>query len=267
MMEESVKNVDVVIQMVDARTPRASTNPDLLQMIGNKKSIYILNKADLADSSATNQWIAHYKAQGNFACELNSLKRSRKPVDLITEAAADLINKYKSRGVNKTIRIMVAGIPNVGKSTFINMLACGVRAKTGDKPGVTRGTQWIRMGNYLDLLDTPGILWPKIENQEFAQHLAYTGAISDNIMDMEELVLEFISELSQLYPNAIAERYNVDCTGKEKLEILDDICRRRGWLMGQGLDYTRAAKIIIDEYRAGKLGKITWERPNDECSE
>lgn len=261
MLEESVKQVDIVIQLVDARAPLASTNPDLKAIIANKKSVFVLNKTDLADSSVTKEWLKYYNDLGHLACELNSLKKSKVLTDLITRASQDMIDKYKAKGVNKSIRVMVVGIPNVGKSTLINTISGGARAKTGDKPGVTRGAQWIRLGTALDLLDTPGILWPRIENQMLAKHLAYTGAISDNIMDLDSLIIEFIIDITKLYPNALASRYNIDGNAEPR-EILTAICRKRGWLILGGLDYERAAKIILDEYRGGKLGRITLERPN-----
>ena len=262
-LEEAIRQVDVVIQLLDARAPMASMNPDLNRLAQNKRRVYILNKADLADPAVTKAWIARLSADGSLCCSLDARKGVKRVSDLVRQAAAELIRRYQEKGVRKTVRAMVVGVPNVGKSTLINSLSGGSRAKTGDKPGVTRGTQWIRLGSYLDLLDTPGLLWPHLEEQRLARHLAYTGAINDDVLDSEELVLAFIEELHERYPQALAARYGIDesVTGRE---ALDAICARRGWRIGGAWDYQRAARVILDEFRAGKCGAISLERPEEE---
>ncbi|MBQ3109021.1 MAG: ribosome biogenesis GTPase YlqF [Clostridia bacterium] len=266
MLVENLKLIDVVIELVDARAPMATRNPDFDDLFAGKDRIVIMNKSDLAEPAACKEWIAYYKEQGAQAIEFvstNAAKR-KQAISMIEAAAAEKVRKMKEKGVLKTVRAMVVGIPNVGKSTFINRMAGSQRAQVGDKPGVTRGKQWVKISPYLELMDTPGLLWPKLENERLAKHLAYIGSVKDDIMDVERLAANLLSELNILCPEALAARYKKVQPGMEPHELLMAVCRSRGFLLsgGEG-DTERAARIVLDEYRAGKIDRVTLERPGD----
>lgn len=268
VMEKEIKNIDVVIILLDARIPYSSQNPEVEKLIKNKPRVYILNKRDLADENITNQWIKHFKSNGMGAIAINSKtgKNSKVIVDKVHAELSELLERREKRGIEKLkIKAMMVGIPNVGKSTFINSLAGTRRAKAQDKPGVTRGKQWVTVGD-LDLLDMPGVLWPKFENQNVAANLAFIGSIKDDVLDIEELAVALISELKEIYPELLKDRYKLtdeDLQG-ESYEILGMIARKRGMLLPGGVENTERASIMLcDEFRGSKMGRISLERPSE----
>lgn len=264
MMEEDIKLIDLVIELVDARLPLSSRNPDIDNLAGNKARLILLNKADLADERVNNMWQEYFKAKGFFVVKLDSRSGSgMKAINaIIQDACKEKIERDRKRGIlNRPVRAMVVGIPNVGKSTFINSYAKKACAKTGNKPGVTKGKQWIKLNKSLELLDTPGILWPKFEDQQVGIRLAIAGSINDEILNIAELSIELIKILKRDYPGRLAERYEVDETILE-IEILEKVAIKRGCLKkGNIVDIDKAADIIIDEFRNGRIGKISLERP------
>ena len=264
MMEEDIKLIDLVIELVDARLPLSSRNPDIDNLAKNKARLILLNKADLSDERINNQWTDYFKEKGFFVVKLDSRSGAgMKAINgVIQEACKEKIERDRKRGIiNRPVRAMVVGIPNVGKSTFINSYAKKACAKTGNKPGVTKGNQWIKLNKNLELLDTPGILWPKFEDQQIGLRLAMAGSINDEILNIAELAVHLIKFLKETYPGTISERYGVEEDTKE-LDILENIGVKRGCLKkGSVIDIDKAADIIIDEFRAGKLGRISLERP------
>lgn len=264
MMQENIKLIDLVIELVDARIPLSSRNPDFDTLAAGKSRMVLLNKSDLADASGNAQWKKYFEEKGIHVLEINAKAGSGvKSVNgLVQEACKEKIERDRKRGiVNRPVRAMVVGIPNVGKSTFINAFAGKACTKTGNKPGVTKGKQWIKLNKGLELLDTPGILWPKFEDQEVGKHLAYIGSINDEIIIMEEMACDLIGELINLYPNVLKERYSLEELGKP-IEILQAIAEnRKCYSKGQELDLLKASNLFIDDFRSGKLGRITLERP------
>ena len=265
MLAESVKLVDVVIEMVDARAPASTRNPDFDDLFGTKPRVVVLNKADLADPEATRAWIRAYRARGWDAISFsaNAGKGVKEAVSLVERAARPVVERMKAKGVNKTVRAMIVGIPNVGKSTFINRLRGSAAAKAGNRPGVTRGKQWIVVGPYLEFLDTPGMLWPKFEDKEAARRLAFLGSIRGEIMDNERLSAELLEFLRDRAPEGAQARLKIDMDGEKSGEqLLEEACRRRGWLLpGARPDTERASALILDEFRSGKMGRLTLEIP------
>ena len=262
MIAESIKLCDCVIELCDARCPESSRNPELPRLIGNKKLLLVINKSDIADPVQTQKWLQRFKKDGisAVAVSCNDSKGTLKILDAVKELLKEKIERDKNRGyVNKPIRVMVCGIPNVGKSSFINKLYGKSAAKAGDRPGVTRGKQWITLKNGMELLDTPGILWPKFDDKQVAVKLAFTGAIKDDVMDIESLAEELGTYLKENYPERLKERYKLDTLDGYITEL---IARKRGMMISGGeLDTERAAITLLDEYRGGKIGKITLERP------
>ncbi len=264
MMQENLMLIDLMIELVDARIPLSSRNPDIDELGRNKSRLILLNKSDLADASVNREWMEHFKGQGIHAVEVNS--RSGAGVKsiqaVVREACRDKIERDRRRGIlNRPIRAMVAGIPNVGKSTFINTFAGKACTKTGNKPGVTKGKQWIRLHKSLELLDTPGILWPKFEDQQAGMRLAWIGSMNDEILQIEELALELIGYLRIAYEGVLSNRFGIKENG-ENFEILTQICiRRRCFLKGEEPDLRKASSILLEEFRSGKLGRISLERP------
>ena len=258
MMQENMKLIDIMIELVDARIPLSSRNPDIDQLAANKSRLILLNKTDMADERVTAQWEEYFKEKGFYVARTNA--RSGKGVKgtqaIVMDACKEKLERDRKRGIkNRPIRAMIAGIPNVGKSTFINSLVGKACTKTGNKPGVTKGKQWIRLNKSVELLDTPGILWPKFEDQEVGMRLAYIGSIKDDILNIEELALQ------EFYPAAIRERYNVEEELKP-LDILTAVAKARGCLKkGEELDYEKASRLLLEEFRSGKLGKVTLEFP------
>ncbi|MBE5760755.1 MAG: ribosome biogenesis GTPase YlqF [Clostridiales bacterium] len=264
MLIENLKIMDAVVEIVDARAPIATANNDLKKLYSNKPKILVLNKADLADPETTAAWVKYYREMGQTAIAVTSIKSKgiKEVIDAVTEAAKDKVEAMAKKGVRKTVRAMVLGIPNVGKSTFINKLKGKASAKAGDRPGVTRGKQWIAINDYLEFLDTPGMLWPKQNDKKAAMRLAYIGSINDNIINMEELACNFLMDMYEMKPEAIKERFHIDELIPDGWELLQKACKGRGWILSGGrLDTERGAKVIMDEFRAGKLGTVSLERP------
>ncbi|WP_294351822.1 ribosome biogenesis GTPase YlqF [uncultured Clostridium sp.] len=264
-IKENLKLVDAVIEIRDSRIPRSSANPDIDKLVGNKPRIILLNKCDLTEKNVTNKWIKHLSNDHVKVLEVNCLKgigtNQIKPA--LLELLKEKHDRLKAKGMVKiTTRVMVVGIPNCGKSTFINKMARNTIAKTGDRPGVTKSKQWIKTSLGIELLDTPGVLWPKFEDDETALNLAFTGAIKDEVMDIEDLAYRLVERLQTYYPEKLMERYKIDQVYENPLETLDAIALKRGCIMkGREIDYNRIAIILLDEFRGGKIGKITLERP------
>lgn len=264
-MIESLKLVDIVIELLDARIPRSSRNPDIDEICSNKHRLVALNKSDLADSTVNKQWIEYFNNMKLSCLEIDALtgKGTRLITQKIQEKFKERNEALKLKGIiSKPIRVLIAGIPNVGKSSLINRLAGKASAKTGDKPGVTRGKQWIKLGNNMELLDTPGLLWPKFEDETVGLNLAFTGAIRDEIMDIVELSTKLIDRLKVVSPNSLLERYKTQNIDDDSLEILNEMAKKRGCILSGGvIDTERMSKILVDEFRSGKLGRISLETP------
>lgn len=265
-MKEDMKLVDLVIEITDARIPLSARNPDIATLAQGKARMLILNKADLADERENQKWTAYFKEQGLTTLLMDA--RSRGNVKTITPAILDAcrekIERDKKKGMKeRPIRAMVVGIPNAGKSTFINSFSGKAMAKTGNKPGVTRGKQWIRLGGRVELLDTPGLLWPKFDDPKVGENIALIGSINDQILDQGELAVLLIRRLTSDYPGILGARYNIEETGTP-VEILESIGEKRGCLKKGGvIDYDRASQILLDEFRSGMLGRITLEKVDD----
>ena len=262
MMQENIKLIDLVIELVDARVPMSSRNPDIDELGKQKARLILLNKADLAEDAKNDAWVEFFQNKGYSVLKLNSKSgEGIKSINgVIGEACREKIERDRKRGIlNRPVRAMVVGIPNVGKSTFINALAGKACAKTGNKPGVTKGKQWIRLNKNVELLDTPGILWPKFEDQTVGLRLALIGSIKDEILNTEELAAELITFLTEKYPQVLAEKYEVD-ENADKYAILGQIARNRHCLVkGNELDSEKAARLLLDDFRGGRLGRITLE--------
>ena len=264
MMQENIKLVDLIIELVDARIPLSSRNPDIDELGRNKARLILLNKADLAEDRKNDEWLEYFKSRGYSAVKVNSRKGGgiKSIQSVIQEACREKTERDRRRGIlNRPVRAMVAGIPNVGKSTFINALAGKACAKTGNKPGVTKGKQWIRLNKNVELLDTPGILWPKFEDQEVGLRLAFIGSIKDEVLQTEELAAELAGFLTREYPGVMEEKYAVEAS-EDKYECLRRIAESRHCLVrGSELDTEKAASILLDDFRNGRLGRITLETP------
>lgn len=270
MMKEDIKLIDLVIELVDARIPLSSRNPDIDELGKNKARLILLNKADLASDKYNDMWAEYFQKKGFFVVKVNSKTgNGLKSINgVIQEACREKIERDRRKGIlNRPVRAMVVGIPNVGKSTFINSYAGRACAKTGNKPGVTKGKQWIKLNKNLELLDTPGILWPKFEDQAVGLRLAFIGSIKDDIINLEELAFELVKFLVASYKGTLEKRYGID-EATEPLEILNAIAESRHCrLKGNLLDTAKAAGILIDDFRSGNLGKITLEFPPVEAAE
>lgn len=265
-MQEDIKLIDLVIELVDARIPLSSRNPDIDDIGKHKARLILMNKADLANEELTKSWSEFFKEKGYYVVRLDARnKAGMKAIsDVILEACKEKIERDKRRGIlNRPVRAMVVGIPNVGKSTFINTYAGKACTKTGNKPGVTKGKQWIKLNKNVELLDTPGILWPKFEDQRVGLLLALIGSIKDEILNTDELCLELIKILQKRYPGILAARYELE-EEHTSVELLEQVARNRNCVKrGNELDYSKAAALVIDEFRSGRLGKITLEFPDD----
>lgn len=262
LMVEQLRAADAVIELCDARAPMATRNPDLQKLTQGKTRILVLNKADLADDNQTARWLERFRREGLTAMRFNSNGGKTKEILGHIEAASKpALERYAARGVRKTIRFMVIGIPNVGKSTFINRLHGSAIVKAGDRPGVTRANQWVKIGPFLEILDTPGMLPPRMDDQEGARLLACLGSIRDEIMDTEDLAGGLMALLYRLNPAALSARYKLpEGCGDAPHELLEAACKGRGWLLSGGrYDTDRAAALVLDEFRAGKIGRITIE--------
>lgn len=266
LLIKNLKLVDIVYEILDARIPNSSKNPVIDSILQNKPRVIILNKRDLADEKANKFWLDYYNKNNTQVVLTNSLNNVgvNKISDITNKALHEKIKRLEQKGIkNKTVRAMIVGIPNVGKSTLINTLAKRKSAKTGNRPGVTKGNQWIKLKGNIELLDTPGILWPKFEDQDVALNLAFTGAIKDEVMDTETLCFKLIEKLTIQHPNLIEKRYNVKVENSETIEIMDQIAINRGCIFKRNeIDYDRVSNLILDEFRKGVLGRITLEYPN-----
>ena len=263
-MQEDLKLIDLIIELVDARIPLSSRNPDIDELGKNKARLILLNKSDLADERYNEQWSAYFQKKGFYVVKVNAKSGAglKSIQGVIQEACKSKIERDRRRGIkNRPIRAMVVGIPNVGKSTFINSYAGKACAKTGNKPGVTKGKQWIRLNKTLELLDTPGILWPKFEDQEVGKRLAFIGSIKDEILNLEELSLELLDYIRTNYPGLLNTRYGIEEEGTP-VSLLEAVADKRKCLIrGQEIDYAKAAGIVMEEFRNGKIGRITLEFP------
>ena len=266
MMQEDIKLIDIVIELVDARIPLSSKNPDIDQLAGQKSRMILLNKYDLADSERTAEWERWFKKQGFYVYKLDARKggQIKNITNIIQEACKEKIERDRKRGIiNRPVRAMIVGIPNVGKSTFINTYAGKACAKTGNKPGVTKGKQWIRLYKNVELLDTPGILWPKFDDPAVGERLALIGSIKDEILNISELSIRLIEFLKEFYPGILEERYAVD-ENCDKIAVLEGIAEARNCRQkGNTLDLDKASKLLIDDFRSGKLGRLTLEFPQE----
>lgn len=269
MIKEYVKKVDVVIELLDARIPRSSANPVISEVVGQKSHIVVLNKSDLANPQATKEWVAYFESQGATVLAIDSKtgKGNKQLVKAVERLAQPIIDKWKNKGIrSRSVRTIILGIPNVGKSTLINKLAGAAATRTADKPGHTRGQQWVKIGKDLELLDTPGVLWPKLEDQRAAARLAMTGAISDDVYDLESVMKQLLNQVNEAQPGLLAERYKLK---PEELgdadTLLENIGRRRGCLVSGGIvDLDKARRIVLTDYRNQKLGNLTLDSVNEE---
>lgn len=268
LIKESLPLVDIVVEIVDARIPISSRNPELDKWVANKPRIILLNKSDNADNFLTKQWCSYFKQKGilSLATDCKTGKGIKEFLPLVKETLSDILERRRNKGmVGRPLRIMIVGVPNVGKSSFINKMANSKRAKVEDRPGVTRGRQWITVSRDVEILDMPGVLWTKFEDQSVGEKLAFTGAIKDNVLDIELLAVRFLDILKQNYNDVLKTRYKIenfeDLDGYETLKLIG---KKRGMLISGGeVDTERAAIMLFDEYRAGILGKLTFEIPKD----
>ena len=263
LLQDQLRAVDAVIELCDARAPLATRNPDLGRLTRGKTHILALNKADLADDAQTARWLERFRREGLTALRINSNGgRVKDILGHIEAASKPVLERYAARGVRKTVRFMVIGIPNVGKSTFINRLHGSAIARAGDRPGVTRANQWVKLNPYLEILDTPGMLPPRMDDQESARLLAYLGSIRDEIMDTEDLAGGLMTLLYDIDPDAVRKRFRLPEDAEPTPHgLLEAACRGRGWLLSGGrYDTDRAAALVLDEFRAGKIGKLTIQR-------
>lgn len=269
MITESLSQVDIVIELLDARIPKSSKNPEIDKLTANKPRLVLLTKAALADPVATRRWVEYYSAKSSHKClaiDTISGEGIKQISPAIREILKEKLERYAAKGmIGKQIRAMVVGIPNVGKSSLINKLSGAKRAKVEDRPGVTRGKQWVSLGKELELLDMPGVLWPKFEDKVTGERLAFTGAVRDEIMDLEHLACRLIQFLTQNYPDTLIDRYSISIEDEDdSYTILEKIGKKRGFLISGGqINTERAAITLLDEFRGGKLGKISFEKPSD----
>lgn len=261
LLSDQISKCDLIIELCDARLPYSSRNPELMKMTAGKKHILFLNKADLADPSVTDQWLRYFRQQGIRAWQTTSNNnRVKETVRMINDATADIVQKYADRGVRKGMKAMVIGVPNVGKSTYINHLHGSGIAATGDKPGVTKSNQWVRITPYLELLDTPGLLWPRLDDQLAARRLCYIGSVKDDVVDLAMLTIHLLQDIAEVRPDSLCERFHLEDPQLKGVDLLDAVCKGRGFLLKGGVsDYDRCCAVVLDEFRAGKLGRITLE--------
>jgi len=266
LMQANLTLVDAVVEITDARIPQSSRNPEMDRLVGTKPRLILLNKCDAADENVTAMWLDYYKKKGilALATDCRSGKGVRNFLPLLKTLLSEKIEKWHEKGmVGRPIRIMIVGIPNVGKSSFINKMAKSKRTKVEDRPGVTRGKQWVSLDKELELLDMPGVLWPKFEDKLVGERLAFTGAVKDNIMDLESLSSRLLQYLNENYPKLLPERYGIEIgENDEGYEILKEIGKKRGFLISGGnINTERAAITVLDEFRSGKIGKLSLEKP------
>lgn len=265
-LAQQLGRVDLVIELCDARLPHASRNPDLDRLISGKTRVLLLNKADLADPNGTQAWLRFFRQQGLDAMAyVSTAGKVKEALEMIERAARETVERAAEKGVRKTVRAMVVGVPNVGKSTFINRLHGGSIAKVGDRPGVTRANQWVKITPYLELMDTPGLLWPRLDDKRAAERLCYIGTVKDDVVDVAMLAIHLLEDLLQACPGRVAERFKLKDVSLRGVDLLEGVCRGRGFLMkGNVCDLDRGCAVVLDEFRAGKLGRITLELPAQE---
>ena len=262
MMQDNVKIVDAIGYVLDARAPAACFNPSFEKIVGNKPCVFILNKCDLADNAKVDKWCAYLKQRGNKVATASA--EAGKITSAFEEITLPLREKQRQKGVFKPVRCLILGVPNCGKSTIINCLSGRKTVITGDKPGVTKGKQWVRLKTGLELLDTPGTLWPKFDEEKLAYELCFVGSIKDDVVDLTDVALHLIGQLAQLYPQNLSDRYKIETQGKTSQEIFDVIAQKRGFLLRGGeIDVERCSKAVLDDFRKGKMGKITLDLPNE----
>jgi len=263
MLETQLRRVDAVIELCDARAPLASRNPVLDRMLSGKPRVLVLNKADLADPSATQKWLSHFKAQGIEVCAFDAMHgKGREVIALLEKAVAPAVERMRLRGAVKTARAMIVGIPNVGKSSFVNRCLKRNAVEVGDRPGVTRAEKWLKLTPTLEMMDSPGMLWPRLDDQEAARMLCWLGSLPDDIQDIEDLAETLLRRLMEICPQQVMERFHLEKIEEEDgmQSYLEEACRGRGWLLSGGrLNTERGARLVLDEYRAGKMGRITLE--------
>ena len=263
LLLDQIKRVDLIIEVCDARLPYSSRNPDLGTMVRGKKRILLMNKEDLAEPAMNQKWLSFFRREGisAYLCSLTGNK-GKELAGIIQKETREITEKALEKGVRKTIRAMVIGVPNVGKSTLINRLYGRNITQIGDRPGVTRSNQWIKVSPYLEVLDTPGLLWPRLDDQLAARRLCYIGSVKDDVIDLAELTIHLLEDLCTVAPERTSERFHLKDTGLRGVELLDAVCAGRGWLLkGAQPDYDRCCSVVLDEYRGGKLGRITLELP------
>ncbi|SDN27395.1 ribosome biogenesis GTPase YlqF [Alkalicoccus daliensis] len=264
-VREKLKQIDVVIEIVDARTPLSSRNPTIDELVQQKPRLVLLNKADLADPELTKQWLRYFESEYSQSLVVDAQRGEgiKQIPGKVRELASPLLEKWKRKGINpRALRTLILGIPNVGKSTVINKLAGKKIANIGDKPGVTKRQQWIKVGKEMELLDTPGILWPKFEDAQVGYRLALTGAVKEEIFDFQDTIVFFLNFMKEAYPDLLKKRYDLETLPEDVIQLFDDIGKRRGCLVPGGIiDYDRVAEIVFRDFRHGKFGPVTLEQP------
>lgn len=259
LIQNSIKMVDVVIEVIDARIPVSSRNPIINQLVEGKPRVIILNKKDLSDPNQNKKWIEKFTDEGNNAIELNSM--SGEGINKLYSLLEKLHGEVIKTKLNRPLRMMIVGVPNAGKSSLINRMTGRKSTQTGDRPGVTKGKQWLTISGGMQLLDTPGILWPKFEDPKAGLNLAYCGSIKEEILDVSDLALSFIETMQERYPELLTKRYKLEKLGETSLETMEEIAGKRGFILpGKRIDYERCARTVMDEFRSGKIGKITLEK-------
>ena len=266
LLQDQLRRVDLVIELCDARLPFSSRNPELIRMTAGKKRALFLNKTDLADPDITKAWLKQFRVAGEDVYPLNAtMLRSKEAIGIINSLTKEITEKALSKGMKKTIRAMVIGVPNVGKSTVINRIRGSAITQTGDRPGVTRNNQWVKITDYLELLDTPGMLWPRLDDQQAAMRLCWIGSVRDDVTDVDMLTISLLEEMKIQCPQALTERFHVEDLTLDGVDLLDAVCKGRGWLLkGNRFDYDRCYSVVLDEFRSGKLGRISLEKPGNE---